>query len=83
MVPKGLVAAVLAGIPLDRGIEGSPAIRDFAYMVILSSIAITAALVPLTHRRPLNSFYRLVFNNSPDAPLPQADTTRLSDVAAK
>jgi NhaP-type Na+/H+ or K+/H+ antiporter len=69
LVPKGLVSAVLAGIPLELGIEGAQTLRDFAYMVVLASITLTAVLIPLMERRPLAGFYKSLFG-TPEAPLP-------------
>src|SRR5262249_39847710 len=42
MVPKGLVSAVLAGIPIAAGIPGAESVRDLTYMVVLVSITLTA-----------------------------------------
>ncbi len=64
MIPKGLVAAVLAGVPMEAGIAYSEDVRDFAYMVILSSITITALMMPLSHQKPLRGFYRFVFKGA-------------------
>lgn len=75
MVPKGLVAAVLASIPLEAGIEGAEAIRDFAYMTILSSIAITAVMIPLSERGPLRSFYGFVFRNATEKVIENSGAT--------
>ncbi len=47
MVPKGLAAAVLAGIPLQKGIAGGQIIQDVTYSVVLISIIITSILIPL------------------------------------
>lgn len=47
MVPKGLAAAVLAGIPLQKGIAGGQIIQDVTYSVVLFSIIITSILIPL------------------------------------
>jgi NhaP-type Na+/H+ or K+/H+ antiporter len=63
MVPKGLVAAVLAGLPVDRGIDGALAVRNFTYMVVLISICWTAVFIPFTEKRPLGSFYRWIFRD--------------------
>lgn len=45
LAPKGLAAAVLAGLPLQYGVAGGEAIRDTTYMVVLVSITLTAMLV--------------------------------------
>ena len=47
MVPKGLAAAVLAGLPMQYGISGGEVIRDTTYMVVLVSISLSAILVAL------------------------------------
>lgn len=47
MAPKGLASAVLAVIPLERGLAGADVVRNFTYMVVLCSIAATAGLIPL------------------------------------
>ncbi len=47
MAPKGLAAAVLASLPLEKGIQGGELIRDTTYMVVLVSITLTALLVML------------------------------------
>ncbi|MCC6536214.1 MAG: cation:proton antiporter [Bryobacterales bacterium] len=73
LAPKGLVAAVLASLPVERGIEGALVVRNFTYMVVLISICLTAVLIPLLDRRPLSWFYRGVFGNKqrvgPEAPV--------------
>ena len=58
MAPKGLAAAVLAGLPLQYGVAGGEIIRDTTYMVVLVSIALCALLVaayPLPGVRKLYS----------------------------
>ena len=67
LIPKGLVAAVLAGIPVEEGIEGAEVIRDFVYMTILSSISITAVMLPLSGHPPLRQFYDRVFKGASEA----------------
>lgn len=47
LVPKGLAAAVLAGLPLQFHVTGGETIRDISYMVVLTSISFTALLVAL------------------------------------
>jgi cell volume regulation protein A len=47
MVPKGLAAAVLAGLPLQFGVAGGEVIRDTTYIVVLVSISLSAILVAL------------------------------------
>ncbi|HEY3442702.1 MAG TPA: cation:proton antiporter [Paludibaculum sp.] len=59
--PKGLAAAVLASVPLERGLEGGDAIRSFAYFTVLVSIVVTAGLIPLMQRPGVELFSRRVF----------------------
>ena len=61
MVPKGLVSAVLASIPVDRGLPGAELLRDFTYMVVFLSVCTTAVLIPLAETKPLAAFYRRIF----------------------
>lgn len=63
MVPKGLVSAVLASIPVERGLPGAEVIRDFTYMVVLLSVCLTAVLIPLSHTPLLAPFYRRIFGS--------------------
>jgi len=68
MVPKGLVSAVLASIPVARGLPGAEIIRDFTYMVVLISVCMTAILIPLSDLGPFASFYRRIFRGSAPEP---------------
>jgi cell volume regulation protein A len=61
MIPKGLAAAVIAGYPLREGVPGGDIIRDTTFLVVLFSILVTVALVPLSQAPPLSRFYRRVF----------------------
>lgn len=63
LAPKGLVAAVLAGIPVARGIEGAAAVQNFTYMVILISICLTAVAIPVADTALVGKLYRTIFNN--------------------
>lgn len=47
MAPKGLAAAVLAGLPSQYGFVGGEVIQDTTYMVVLFSIILCALLVAL------------------------------------
>lgn len=55
MVPKGLAAAVLAGLPVAAGLPGGPHIQNLAYAVVLLSITLTALLIVGLERGPLRS----------------------------
>jgi NhaP-type Na+/H+ or K+/H+ antiporter len=46
MGPKGLAAAVLAGVPIQMGLTQGDVMQQFTYMVVLASILVTSALVP-------------------------------------
>jgi NhaP-type Na+/H+ or K+/H+ antiporter len=54
MAPKGLAAAVLAGVPTQLGLSGGPAVQQFVYGMVLASIVVTSAAVPLMHRWPFS-----------------------------
>lgn len=47
LIPKGLAAAVLAGLPKQMGLPGGDDIQLFVYSAILFSIVITAVAVPI------------------------------------
>jgi NhaP-type Na+/H+ or K+/H+ antiporter len=61
MVPKGLAAAVLAGLPLQAGIPGGETIKGIVYVVVLLSIALTAVLIPMQRVAPTKGLYRALF----------------------
>ncbi|MCB0396420.1 MAG: cation:proton antiporter [Flavobacteriales bacterium] len=52
MSPKGLVPAILASLPLQRGIAEGRAIQDLAYALILLSIVLCTLFMVLTNRYP-------------------------------
>ncbi|HTS63613.1 MAG TPA: cation:proton antiporter [Candidatus Acidoferrales bacterium] len=68
LAPKGLVSAVLASIPVARGIEGAERARDFAYLAVIVSILMTAILIPLVERNPVNQFYQRLYGKSQNQP---------------
>jgi potassium/hydrogen antiporter len=59
--PKGLAAAVLASVPLERGLEGGDTIRSFAYFTVLVSIVVTAGLIPLMRQPRVEALARRVY----------------------
>ncbi len=61
MVPKGLAAAVIAGLPLQAAVPGGEVIRDAAYQVVLFSILATVAMIPIAERTVLRRGYRRLF----------------------
>lgn len=63
MVPKGLAAAVLAGMPLQAEIPGGEIIQNVVYAVVLISIIVTAVMVPLMDKTRLKGYYERFFNS--------------------
>ena len=61
MGPKGLAAAVLAGVPLQRGIEHGEVMQQFTYLVVLASIAVTSLVVPMIDRGPVGAAFQRLF----------------------
>jgi NhaP-type Na+/H+ or K+/H+ antiporter len=73
LVPKGTAAAVLAGLPLQMGIVGADLIQNLTYGVVTFSILITAGLVYLLERTPLETSRTWLFSdfgNSQTRPQP-------------
>lgn len=67
MAPKGLAAAVLAGVPAQMGLPGGPAIQQFVFGIVLASIVMTSLAVPLMHRWPLSRGVNALFARHPAA----------------
>lgn len=57
MLPKGLAAAVLAGLPAQYGMIEGPDIQAITYHVVLASIILTSILIPLVERTRVGHFY--------------------------
>jgi len=57
LVPKGLAAAVLATLPMQRGIAGAETIQGFVFSSVIVSIFLTAVLVPLIRVPPVGDWY--------------------------
>ncbi len=68
LVPKGTAAAVLAGLPLQMGIVGADLIQNLSYGVVTFSILITAGLVYLLERTPLEASRRWLFSDFGSSP---------------
>ena len=81
MVPKGLAAAVLASIPLQRGVVGGELIMNVVYGVVLSSIVMTSILLILVEKTKLSDFYKWFL--SPGIPKLSLETTIISDMIRK
>lgn len=67
LAPKGLAAAVLAGLPLQYGVDQGALIRDTAYMVVLVSISLCAVLIISYSARPVRTLYGLMLGKSKPA----------------
>ncbi len=52
MTPKGLVAAVLASIPMQQGLPNGETIMDLGYSIVLFSIIICSVLVIILSKDP-------------------------------
>lgn len=58
MAPKGLAAAVLAGLPSQYGFVAGEAIQDTTYMVVLFSIILCAVLVAAYPNKYVQRIYQ-------------------------
>ncbi|MDO9549613.1 MAG: cation:proton antiporter [Methanoregula sp.] len=70
MIPKGLAAAVLAGIPLQFGVIGGSFIETTTYAIILFSIIICSVFVILLERTGFKKIYGFFFRKFGTAPDP-------------
>jgi NhaP-type Na+/H+ or K+/H+ antiporter len=61
MGPKGLAAAVLAGVPIQMGIAQGDVMQQFTYIVVLASIVVTSVLVPQVAGGPVGVVMDHVF----------------------
>jgi NhaP-type Na+/H+ or K+/H+ antiporter len=61
MGPKGLAAAVLAGVPAQMGIAQGDVMQQFTYIVVLASIVVTSVLVPQLAGGPVGVLMDHVF----------------------
>jgi Na+:H+ antiporter len=61
LAPKGLAAAVLASLPLERGLPGGELIQNVIYAIIPCTIILTALIVFLQDVSPVGRLYDLVF----------------------
>ncbi|MBN2613933.1 MAG: cation:proton antiporter [Bacteroidales bacterium] len=67
MTPKGLVAAVLASIPMQQGLPNGDIIMDLGYSVVLLSIVICSILVIILSKDPL-IFKKMMKRKTMDVP---------------
>lgn len=63
MVPKGLVAAALAALPLQTGVPGAELIQSITYAIILFSVLITSLLVFAIHKTRWGKYYKDFFSD--------------------
>jgi NhaP-type Na+/H+ or K+/H+ antiporter len=82
MIPKGLAAAVLAGLPTQHGMIEGPDIQAITYNLVLISIVTTSVLIPLIERTSVGAPMRkfLHTRNLPGA-YPEKKTTNTDDKA--
>lgn len=66
MIPKGLAAAVLAGLPVEAGIAGGDIIQATVHAIVLVSITLTAVLVTIKDLPPLAQVYGRVLDDFPE-----------------
>lgn len=60
-VPRGLAAAVLALVPLQKGLEGGELIQEIAYSVVFFSIFITSAMIFFIYNTKARKIYEKFF----------------------
>lgn len=65
MVPKGLAAAVLAGLPNEYGMAEGNDIQAITYNVVLLSIVATSILIPIIERTPIGNLMKRFFTIAP------------------
>lgn len=51
LIPKGLAAAVLAGVPAQSGVVGAEIIPEIVFPTVLVSIVLTSLLIPVASRQ--------------------------------
>jgi potassium/hydrogen antiporter len=61
MVPKGTAAAVLAALPLQMLLEGGEQIQNVVYAVVVVSIIMTAVLLFLVEKTPVEKLFGVAF----------------------
>jgi len=67
MVPKGLAAAVLAGLPLEAGIADGELIQSVVYGIVLVSIVLTALLVGVRDFVPFRPMFNSLMGRFPES----------------
>ena len=65
MVPKGLVAAVLAGVPLQESMPNAEWVQAIVYAIVLFSIMLCTLMIFLLQRPgPLKTYSNLFQNHT-------------------
>jgi len=82
MGPKGLAAAVLAGVPIQMGIVQGEVMQQFTYLVVLTSIVVTSVLVPQLAHGPVGVVAGHVFGAYAAPPTPSGLAEALLEDAA-
>lgn len=67
MIPKGLAAAVLAGIPLEQGVAGGETIQAATYAIVLVSITLAALFVSVKDRAPMRPVFERILRAFPES----------------
>ncbi|NUM88111.1 MAG: cation:proton antiporter [Bdellovibrionales bacterium] len=70
LVPKGLAAAVLAGIPAQRGLPGGGQLQMLVYSIVLVSIVLTSVLVAAEGSLWMRRLTDVFFRKYPEETLP-------------
>ncbi len=70
LAPKGLAAAALASIPVQRGLPGGALIQSLVYALILFTIVFATLLVFFQDKTALGRFYRWAFRGFGEDPSP-------------
>lgn len=68
LAPKGLAAAVLALLAVERGLPGASIIQDIIFSMILFSIILSAALIFMLEKTPLARNFGEFFKVFPQDP---------------
>ncbi len=68
LIPKGLAAAVLAALPVQRGLPDGVAVQGTVYAVIFFSITLCAVLIFAVESGHLNGFAAVMFRPLPITP---------------
>ncbi len=75
MLPKGLAAAVLAGLPAQYGMVEGSNIQAITYHVVLYSIIITSVLIPLVERTKFGTRLDRIYGKVADTETAQKEET--------